>query len=110
MSTYEVVILYVGTGLLAAIVLAVFVMSLSGKDLAIFDRYKTTSPKTYRNLKSVCRFNGLLVAIMSAVGIIGAPSVAFDPEGGVFLASGVFVASGIFMWLSVRWFLWSLRG
>jgi hypothetical protein len=109
MSTYEIVVLIVGSILLAALVLAVFVMSLLGKDLVIFDHYRTTAPKCYRNLKSVCRFNGFLVALMSVGGIIGAPFAAIDPEGGVLLAAGMVAVSGIFLWLSVRWFLWSLR-
>ncbi|MEX1095887.1 MAG: hypothetical protein WED34_07550 [Planctomycetales bacterium] len=109
MATVETIIAVIAVVFLVVIVLVVIVASLRGKDLVIFDAYKTSAPKLYRNLKSVCRVNGAMVALICICGMIAAPFVAFHPDGGVLLAIGMLVGSGVFLWLSVRWFLWSLR-
>lgn len=109
MTTGQTIIMVIGLVLLAAIVVAVFVASLFGKDTECFERYRIARPKYYRNLKGVCRFNGPLTAIMSVGGIIAAPFVAFDRDGGVLPAAAVLVGSAMFLWLSVRWFFWSLK-
>lgn len=107
--TANTVIGVVGGVILTAAFLCVFILSLSGKDLVIFDAYKTTAPKYYRSLKQVCRFNGLLMILLSTAGIIASPYVSFAPDGGILLAVATLIVSAMFLWLSVRWFLWSLR-
>jgi len=109
MSTVENIAVVTAGVLLTVVVLVVFTVSLRGKDLVTFDAYKTTAPKAYRNLKSVCRVNGAMVALMCLGGMIATPFVTFHPDGGVLLAKGIFVVSAVFLWLSVRWFFWSLR-
>ena len=108
-NTYEIVIVVVAAVFLTVIVVSVFIASLFGQDLVIFDRYKTAAPKYYRNLKWICRINGPVVALMCVGGIPATPFVAFDPEGGVLLAIATLAGSAMFLWLSVRWFIWSLR-
>ncbi len=108
-SGFETFVAVAAGVILVAIVLATFVASLFGMDLVIFDAYKTASPRQYRNLKWVCRLNGPLIALGSVVGLISTPVVAFDPSGGMLLATGGFVGFSMFLWLSVRWFFWSLR-
>lgn len=91
-------------------VLIVFAFSLLGADIRLFESYRKTKPREYSNLKWVCRFNGPLVAIMSAFIIGYSSAIALDPNSddrwhAVFgLSVGV-----IFLWLSIRWFHWSLR-
>ena len=108
MTTVQTIVVAVGSVFLAVVVVAVFVASLFGMDLECFDRDKTAAPKHYRNLKKVTRFNGPLTVIMSVGGLIAAPLVAFDPDGGILAALAVFAGSAMFLWLSIRWFLWSL--
>jgi hypothetical protein len=108
MNTFELTIAVSAGALLTIIVIAAFVLSVFGKDLVIFNRYKTAAPTYYRNLRLVLQFNCPLAALISVVGIIGAPFLAVDPDGGMLLAVGVFVVSGIVLWLAARWFRWSL--
>lgn len=107
MTTGQMIIMVIVIVLLAAVVVAVFVASLFGRDTECFERYRTANPKYYRNLKGVCRFNGPPTAIMSVGGIIAAPFVAFDPDGGILRALAMLIVFAMFLWLSVRWFLWS---
>ncbi|NLS98077.1 MAG: hypothetical protein GXX96_38600 [Planctomycetaceae bacterium] len=109
MTTGQMIIMVIGLVILAAVVVAVFVASLFGRDTECFERYRTANPKYYRNLKGVCRFNSPLTAILSVGGIIAAPFVAFHPGGGILPAAAVLVGSAMFLWLSVRWFFWSLK-
>ncbi len=109
MDVFESVIAVLGGAFLAIVVLTVFVMSLFGKDLLIFDCCKTAAPEVYRNLRSVCRFNCPLVALMCIGGLAATPFIAVAPDGGVLLAISTLVVSMMFLWLSVRWFIWSLR-
>jgi hypothetical protein len=51
----------------------------------------------------------ILMILMSTAGIIASPFAAFAPDGGILPAMAVLIVSAMFLWLSVRWFLWSLR-
>ena len=109
MGTAELIVAVLAGGLVAAAVIAVFVASLRGRDIAVFESYRTTSPEHYRNLVWVCRINGPMVALMCIVVMAATPFIARDPGGGILLASSTFAGSGIFLWLSLRWFAWSLH-
>jgi len=108
-DNFEPVIVVLVWGFLIIVTLMVFVMSLLGKDLVIFERYQSTAPKHYRNLKKSCRFSGPLVAITSIVGMVLSPLVATDSEGSVPTAIFFFAFSAIYLWLSIRWYLWAGR-
>lgn len=95
--------------LLAIVTLVMFAMSLYGTDLAALDRFHAMNPPYYRNLKRVCRINGLMVIAMSLAGIVATPFVAITNDGGLLLAFGLLTFSAIYLWLSARWFRWSFR-
>lgn len=107
--TGEELTIAVATTFVLAIFGVVFVAALFGRDLECFESYKNTAPEFYRNLKQVCRFNGLIVAIMSGCGVIATPLVVFDPKGGVLVALGMLAGCAMALWLSVRWYFWSLK-
>ena len=109
MRTAELIVAVIASGLVAAAVIAAFVASLRGKDIAVFESYRTTCPERYRNLVWVCRINGPIVALMCIVVMVATPFIASDPGGGILLASSTSVGTGIFLWLSLRWFVWSLH-
>ena len=95
--------------LLTAVVIAAFVSSIYGRDLLIFDSYKSSAPKQYRNLKWTCRVNCPMVALMCFVCIVATPLIAAAPTGAIWIAVGSLLGSAMFLWFSVRWFIWSLR-
>ncbi len=109
MSLLEQAVVGLAVVLLAASVLATAFLALTGRDLRAFERLQHANPKQYRSVKRSARYNGPLVALACAAGLLLSPVVAFHPEGGLLLASAVLAASGLFLWLSVRWFFWSLR-
>jgi hypothetical protein len=86
-----------------------FVLSIKGKDVEYNNRLKRSDPKRFRNLRILGFTNGLIVTILSFSGIIAAPILAFDKNGGIFFALSVLILSCVFFWLSGRWILWALR-
>lgn len=103
------VILFVGFALPTLIFVALFIASLYGWDIDCFERYKTTAPKQYENLKRVCKYNGPLVVLLSIGGLIALPFELFGPDGSILAALALLPLLVIALWLSIRWFLWSLR-
>lgn len=80
-----------------------------GKDLERFDRFKTTAPREYRRMKTVCRFNAPLVALLCIFVIVASPFAALSGDVSWLAAIAAFAFFSLFLWLSVRWFRWSLR-
>lgn len=109
MSTLKTAVVIVAVVTLTPIVVGVFITSLFGKDLVIFDRYKAASPKRYKALKAVCRVVGPIIAITCVFGLAGASQMARNSRGELLLSLTAIAHCAIFLWLSVRWFLWSLR-
>lgn len=109
MTAGQTIIVVIGVAFLVAVVIVVFVAALFGRDIECFESYKTTAPKQYRNLKKVTRINCLMTSVMCVGGLIGAPFVAFDPEGGVLAALAVLTGSAMGLWLSVRWLVWAWK-
>jgi hypothetical protein len=109
MTTGQTIIVVIGVAFLVAVAILVFFAALFGKDIECFESYKTSAPKHYQNLKKVTRVNCLMTSVVCAGGLIGAPLVAFDPEGGVLAALAVFTGSAMGLWLSVRWAVWGWK-
>ena len=109
MNIYEIVFVLLVSVVLGIVLVYVCIASFFRADLRAFDRYKTSSPKHYQNLKWVCRSNGPMVALLCIGGFLATPFIAFDARGGVVFAVATLLVSAIFLRLSVRWFIWSLR-
>jgi hypothetical protein len=100
-----------GTNIIAAVLLTGFMVLLvtavvHGKDLAYFESLRKTAPRQFRSMVRVCRFNGILTALLSLFGLLFSAVIPFT-GGGWLLGIGSFVVSAIFLWLSIRWLLWA---
>jgi len=108
-TAYEIA-LFAGSYLLGgAFVAAAVYAAATGRDIQAFEQLRTTDPKRFRNLRRVAMFNCPLITIMCLCFVVGSPWIAMHPTGGVLFviaALPIFVA---FLWLSVRWFQWSVR-